>query len=383
MAQALSIDWHDTDVDVTAIERQLSRLWAQTAQDGRASSFVRTSILNLVVFTDSESGAHRILDSLDRLPARHPSRVIILVGDRMSQGSSIDAEVSVLSRPAAQNAPLVSYEQLIVTAHGRAADHLSSVVIPLLMPELPTYLWWSGQPPFGHRMFHRLLSVADQLVIDSAEFRSPGDGLADVARICAGRQGVNDFHWARLTPWREILAQFFDGPTWAPYAKGVISLKLTFGQGGNGVSATAGTLLLLGWAASHLGWEPETTLDAVVVRDVAMSVLQGDRLIPIELHFHDRGPQAAGKLMGIELVSQPKGEQPARFTVERTEDLQHTHVSMKIHGGPEISRVVPLGTKGDVELLAEELEMAGHDRLYDVVVETASRVAGREVWVPT
>jgi glucose-6-phosphate dehydrogenase assembly protein OpcA len=276
------------------------------------------------------------------------------------------------------------YEEIVVTGHGRVADHLGSVVRPLLLPELRTYLWWPGQPPFGHRMFHNLLRMADQLVVDSAQFSLPGDGLANLARLTRAQQGVNDFNWGRLTSWREIAAQFFDGPTWLPYVHDIRSITLDFGSGGQDHRrATAGTLLLLGWVATQLGWEPETTLDGMAEDNLTISALQGDRLIEIRLQFHDRGPKAAGRLVGVEIVSQPRNLPPARFLVERLEDLDHAHVTMKIHEGQEIRRVVPLNLKSDADLLTDELELAGHDVLYESVVDMASRMAGREIWVPT
>jgi hypothetical protein len=33
-------------------------------------------------------------------------------------------------------------------------------------------------------------------------------------------------------------------------------------------------------------------------------------------------------------------------------------------------------------VLVDELELVGHDELYDRVVDMASRMAGREVWMP-
>jgi glucose-6-phosphate dehydrogenase assembly protein OpcA len=257
------------------------------------------------------------------------------------------------------------------------------VVVPLLMPELKTYLWWPGQPPFGHRIFHRLLNVADQLVLDSAQFTSPGDGFANLTQICLGRQGVKDLNWGRLTPWREIVAQFFDGQNWLPYASGIRSVRVEFGAGGSDFPrVTAGTLLLVGWVASYLGWEPETTLDGLAQRDVTLAVLQGERIIPIEIQFRDHGPDARCRLMALELVSQPKGLPPARFSVERLEDMGNARVSMQVHEGTEICRVVTLDLRDDVELLADELDAARHDQLYDQVVHMASRMAGREIWIP-
>jgi hypothetical protein len=139
---------------------------------------------------------------------------------------------------------------------------------------------------------------------------------------------------------------------------------------------------MLGWVASRLGWRSETTLEGLLQGNTAMSVLQGDHVVPIQLRLEDRGSEAAGRLMRVELVSHPQGLQPARFGVDRSDDLDHVRVTMQIHGDAEITRTVPLERKTDMELLAAELELAGQDRLYQEVVDMASKLAGREVWVP-
>jgi glucose-6-phosphate dehydrogenase assembly protein OpcA len=321
-----------------------------------------------VVYTDGQESADRVHQTLERLGRRRPSRTIVLIADRLTPQTGVDASTVVECRPVEEGRALC-YEEIVVTAHGRAADHLGSVVVPLLMPELPTFLWWPGQPPFGHRVFHRLLIMANQLVVDSIEFQSPGDGLANIARISAGNQGVNDLHWARLRPW-------------LPYARAIRSLRMEFGAG-QPTRTTASVLLMLGWMGAHLGWEPETTLDALATQDVSLTATQGDRLIELDIRVRDRGDKAAGRPMLIEMVSQPRGEPPARFRVERSQDLLSAEVSTEVHDGAAISRVVPIELSDEVELLADELEVAGHDCLYESVARMASRMAGRELWVPT
>lgn len=373
--------WRGSDVDATTIERQMASLWHQVREESAFSGAIRTSILNLVVYTTSREEAMQVSHELRACSQRQPSRTIILVADRLKPGSSLDAEVSV--RCGGGSSRPLCYEEIMITGRGRVADHLASVVIPLLMPQLPTYLWWPGQPPFSHRMFNRMLAIADQLVIDSAQFTSPGDGLANMARLCQAKQGVNDFNWGRLTPWREVIAQFFDGQAWLPYIHGVRSVRLEFGSGSHDHRrGTASVLLMLGWVGSQLAWEPETTLDGLISENTTLTVLQGDRIIDIDLEFADHGSDLAGQVSGVEIVSQPHGLQPARFTVQRPEDLEHAEVTVKVLDGALIRRVVPLQVKTDAELLTDELELAGHDVLYERVIDMASRMAGRELWTP-
>ncbi|HZU11656.1 MAG TPA: glucose-6-phosphate dehydrogenase assembly protein OpcA [Chloroflexota bacterium] len=359
-------------------------LWKEVTAETALPGAVRTSILNLVIYAGSAERAERLKKELAGQPRRHGSRTILLIADRDRPGSSVDAASSVRCSASQPDSPPLCYEEITITGVGKVADHLASVVVPLLVAELPTFLWWPGQPPFGHRLFNQMLGVADQLLIDSSHFDSPGDGLAHLARLCRARQGVNDLNWGRLAPWREVIAQFFDGAAWQPYAYGLRSLHLIFGSGTNSARrATATTLLLAGWIGSRLGWTPETTLDSLVSGASTLTVERGDRAIDVTTEFQDAGEKMAGLLIGVELVSQPKGLAPARFAVKRLEDMEHACSTMNVHDGVQLQRVVPLHIETDAELLSQELEQSGHDTLYESVVGVASQLAGREVWVPS
>lgn len=380
MAEPTVATWEGIDVDTTVLESRMSQLFSEISNRDSYSGAMRTHIFNLVVYAADAQMFDHVQRSLQGLAHRHPSRAIILCSDRFNPRPSVDASIRVYCHEPAGIAPLC-HEQVLINAHGRAADHLANIVIPLLVAELRSYLWWPGQPPFGHRMFHRMLAVTDQLVVDSAEFASPGDGFANLARLCGRQQGVNDFNWARLRPWRDVITQFFDGPQWAPYAENIRSIRLEFGRRGDPSIVTSSALLLLGWLAQGLHWEPETTLDNLVTEDVTLAALHGERVIPVDIQFHDHGADSTARLMAVEVVSQPRGDQPARFTVRRTDDLEHACVCTAVHDGPEITRVVSLDLRTDPELLADELDLVGHDFLYERVVDMASRMAGREVWL--
>jgi glucose-6-phosphate dehydrogenase assembly protein OpcA len=221
--------------------------------------------------------------------------------------------------------------------------------------------------------------MSDHLVVDSVGFDSPGDGFANIHRLCSRHESVCDLNWSRLESWRGVITQLFDGPRFAPYAGAIRSLRIEFGRHGSAARVTSEALLLLGWLGNVLHWEPETTLDGLADGDLSLAALQGDHLITIDLHLKDHGEEAAGRLMAVEIVSEPNGTGQGRFTVTRTEDLKNAHARIHTEGG-EISRVVPLEARSDVELLADVLDTAGYDPFFDRVVDVAARMAGREVW---
>src|SRR5207245_4465671 len=85
--------------------------------------------------------------------------------------------------PVPEGARLVCYEQILVRARGNVDDRLASALIPLLVPDLPVFLWWTGTPPLGSRSFTDLLRLTDRLVVDSADFARPEATLPVIARI--------------------------------------------------------------------------------------------------------------------------------------------------------------------------------------------------------
>lgn len=375
------ISWDGTDVDTTTLESRLTELWKRLTAGSPHVHPVRTRIFNLVAFGQDETQTDGVCSCLDSLRHIHPSRTIVLQSDRLSPRSGVDASLTLSCERLSDTVPSCCHERIVLKVRGRAADHLAGVVSPLLLPALPTYLWWPGQPLFGHRVFHRLLAITHQLLVDSAQFETPGDGLADLANIATGRHGVNDINWARLTPWRDVIAQFFDGSELRAHARSIRTLRLELGEGqGDNTRATAGVLLMLGWLAAQLGWVPETTLDRPVSGDIGLAALDGERVIPVELVIRDHGPQAACRLMGITIEAQPSGGERATFRVERSRDLLHLSIATEVSGREAIRRVVPLNIDEDSDLVAQELEVVGKDRLYEAVVREASRMAGREVW---
>src|SRR5439155_26403871 len=160
----------------------------------------------LIVYADREPHARRAAQSISDLARRHRSRAIVLLADRRAREGA-DARIEMHSHlPTVDGAAKqVCYEQILVRARGDSDDRLASAVIPLLVPDLPVFLWWTGNPPFGRRHFEGLTALADRLIFDSADFARPDQVLPAIARVseqARGRFGITDLNWTRLTPWR-------------------------------------------------------------------------------------------------------------------------------------------------------------------------------------
>ena len=86
-------------LDVEIVERELAELWAQTI-DRREPDFDDTTVLrarvaNLLVFVANESLLSETDPLMQELTTRHPSRVLLMMGDR--QAANVDIEMFVSS----------------------------------------------------------------------------------------------------------------------------------------------------------------------------------------------------------------------------------------------------------------------------------------------
>src|SRR5205814_442070 len=94
-----------------------------------------------------------------------------------------------------------------------------SAVLPLLVSDLPVYLWWRAVPPLADKVFTRLVEMANRVIIDSAIFADPHGDLVSLAVLLRDRPkwtAISDLNWSRLTTWRQLIAGFYDVAEYRP-----------------------------------------------------------------------------------------------------------------------------------------------------------------------
>ena len=362
--------WGTRAEGVSALERELGRLrrsmGAQAKEHG--VPVARASVLNLVVFATREIHARRAAKTVDELASRHPSRAIVVVTDRDRGASAPELEMHC-HLPRQDGANQVSYEQILIRARGDADRRLVSAVIPLLLPDLPVFLWWTETPPLDAAYFDELLGLADRLIVDSADFSRPDRTLPRlhaVARAGHGRYGLTDFNWTRLTPWRELTSQFFDVPAWRPFLDGVTGIRVGFAVEADGREIhPSQALLFIGWLASRLGWRATGPLAPSEAGGLLFTMRRPDgTAIHIRVRPRFMRGLEEGDLSGLRIQAEHSG-QHAEFVVKRAESGGHATTLVTIGGRGIAERNVPLGRPGVSDLLGEELTIARSDAIYE------------------
>jgi glucose-6-phosphate dehydrogenase assembly protein OpcA len=340
---------------------------AHAKEQGR--TVARAAVLNLVVYADRQEHARRAAATTARLSDRHPSRAIIVFGDRVPGRADIAVELRC-HVPRSDDSAQVCYEQIFARVHGNADDRVASVVIPLLVPDLSVFLWWTGTPPEEAKRFDDLVAIADRLIIDSADFARPDHTLpllADLATTHHGRRfGITDLNWTRLTPWRELIAAFFDVDIWRPALEAVIGARVGFGVDADGRAIhPSQALLLVGWLASRLGWRVTERFAPSEAGGLLFKMARRDGA-PVDVRVRPRFERGIepGDTSGFRLQARHDGDL-YEFVLKRAPDPRHVTATVVVNGETRSLRILPLPTLGIDELLREELSIVGSDHVFE------------------
>ncbi|MGI8973621.1 MAG: glucose-6-phosphate dehydrogenase assembly protein OpcA [Gaiella sp.] len=190
---------------VAEVERELSAHRCRQQADDTPE--LRTSTMTHVVWAPPEwlDRAHGVLSGLAE---RHPARTIVLVPERRGT-AGVEAKASVRDFSIGEGREVLS-EVIELRLRGGAVDHPASLVLPLLISDLPAFCRWRGEPGWGGDALEELVSVCDRLVVDSDEWRSPGRGYAELVGLF-DRIVVSDLAWRRGLRARSALAELWPG----------------------------------------------------------------------------------------------------------------------------------------------------------------------------
>jgi glucose-6-phosphate dehydrogenase assembly protein OpcA len=253
---------------IREIEREVATMRISPGSD---LPLQRTSVMTHTAWVPPE-WVEAAEDVLAGLAERHPSRTIVLV-PVPDEEDGLEADVAVESFNASEGRQICT-ETIRIRLKGNRAEVPASVVQPLFLPDLPTFLRWRGVPEFGSAPFESLVDVVDRLIVDSTEWPDLPASYASLAGIF-DRIVVSDIAWARTSRWRTQLASLWPG------IADVKKIRVT------GTAAQAH--LLAGWLRSRLDraieleHEPADTLKGVDLDGEAAPFPPGDPPTPSDL----------------------------------------------------------------------------------------------------
>lgn len=365
----LALTWSGRAVDIGRIEAELGKLRYMAAGerspgDGFA---LRTSLLNMVVYAEREEKTDFASRVIEDLASHHPSRALIILARPSGGESHIEAHLAAhchISRSLEQS---VCCEEISLKVAGRAAMHLRSVIVPLLVPDLPVYAWWTEPLPADPHLLLQLMETADHVTVDSALFE---DQLGDLLRLAelAGqsRTTIGDLNWRRLEPWRDFFDRQQNIAEMRHHLSSVKSVEIRYASG-HGPHKPAQAFLLLTWLARELGWDTPS-LAAHGAQRLTFRAGEG-RQISAYLHAVKYPVVEHGSLVSVKIACESETAS-ALLSISRTGDPFHLTVRTE-HRGGAIEEHVRFEHAGPSALLMLELDAAPHDPEYSNLLRYA------------
>ncbi|HEX9038822.1 MAG TPA: glucose-6-phosphate dehydrogenase assembly protein OpcA [Ktedonobacterales bacterium] len=387
-------------VEPNTIETELDNDWRTAnarslASGGQAAA--RTSVLTLVIYSDNDTQAQRGLASVRTLTGQYPSRCVVIAPLRDEpDGKALEAFIQTRAEGLSGG---VSYgEEIVLRATPSASEHLAGAILPLILSGLPAFLWWQGEPPWRAPLFEATIDGFDRLLVDTCEMRQSEQALValdDVVRRKKASTAITDFSFARLNPWRELAAQFFDSDELLAYVHGIDRVSIEYAAGEiNQPSNASQAYYFAGWLASRLGWtllgasasQPvegarEHTLRDAVGRKISLEInpRYGTPVTPwFELSSREPDGKTVGPgaLMSIYLRAQHDGAS-ATFSVAReTTDLRNASTSCHAPQVSMPSQTIDMPSLGETASLGAELQGAGHDIVFEEALAVAAQLLG-------
>ncbi|HJQ31159.1 MAG TPA: glucose-6-phosphate dehydrogenase assembly protein OpcA [Pyrinomonadaceae bacterium] len=368
-------------IDPAKLERELNAMWAEmsapTGETENAAAqqagVVRACVLNLVVYAGGPEERAEVDELLGDIVERHPCRAIVLAADRAAGEPRLEAFISTRCQLSSRGAKRICGEQITIEAAGSAADTASTAVAPLLVPDVPVFLWWKDIPHYEDRLFARLAEMADRVVIDSASFDRPHEDLRRLARLLeGGGLRLSDLNWGRLTSWRSLVAGFWDVADYRESLAQVEKVVIGYDPPDRSHEEIAPkALLALGWIASCLGWEPSGVAPSFEGGRSTFRLRGGGRDIEALLAATDDVAGRDGWLTSL-TISTASGDE---FYVELLYEEHKLRTGARLGGGGHaVGRVLNYQAHTEGQRLSAELDILSRDEVYERAALFAARM---------
>lgn len=290
--------------------RQISQALLESRDNAPQAS---GRVLTLIVVASINDDVEDIISATEAAAHEHPARVLVMLTGPTTGDPRLDAEVLVAGDSGAA-------EMVVMRLEGEIANHLESVVTPLLLPDTPIVVWWPSAAP-ANPSEHPVGRIAQRRITDALnDTRS----LVLSARRENYSPGDSDLIWSRITHWRGIVASSLE-----QRPKDILRARV-YGQANH-----PSVDIAAGWLADRLGVE--------IIRASAD---------PVE--------EEASREAGHFGISRLELEQEDGVIVVSVVDYRTIRLS--VPGRPD--SLVALSRRGIAECLAEEMRHLDPDTAY-------------------
>ena len=364
------------EVDIAAIERELTQLWKRASEEAVAegSPVVRACSLNFVIVADGSERTPGLEEIISQVTVDHPGRIMVVSIDRRSGTPGINAWVSARCSLPVPGGKQVCCEQINLTASGTDSNRVPSIVTSLLVPDIPTIVLWKAPLDAHDVILQRLSRVADRVLIDSSEELHPATSLASWGTFVEEEGSLTafgDLAWTHLTQWRSVLAQAFQPEEVRQHFSSIESVTIEYSSTSSPMhSGLSQSFLAVAWLAQALQWVTVHSLKEKRDGEHYAMFRLGEQAIAVRIIPATPGGERPGGIESMILHFADGGEISHR--TGKQEGCIRRKSSFAASGTDD--SVVSLHQKTEEELVSNELEVLYHDSGYEASMSLLTRL---------
>jgi glucose-6-phosphate dehydrogenase assembly protein OpcA len=344
---------NESFIDVPAIEKELKKLWTDmSTQHAQQEAVTRACVHNLIVYAPGERSDAEVNATVAEVTVQNPGRVFILLADTSIKEKKVSAWVSAQCYRTSGMRQQVCCEQIMVRAHGESVQELPSILEPLMIPDLPVFVWWRASVS-NEKVFNDLLEFAARTIIDSA-IQDSNQSIQEIIQTLVHNMPVcafSDLNWARITIWRELIARLFDASDTRSLLNEISRVEISSAN-----TLSLQPLFIVSWLGCRLKWR----IDSKILKDA-----DNIRLRFIDGNNHNVDvviSKGTRPLENVRLVTDSK-----IFTVSCSEEAFRSEVSLQ--GKVMFTQDKKIVALTEADLLRKELQIVGRDVGYEQMIQ--------------
>ena len=353
--------------------------------------------MNLVVVARQPEVGERAAETIQRLTGRHPSRTLIVLSADPDGPPWLEARIQAHCVLPREDAPETCTELIFLTAGGETGRHLTALVEPLLVHDLPVTVWWPGEPPLDREPARDLLEGTDRLVIDGSVLV----GRRAPAAVPAGRavRRVPAAVDPRLRARPPVALAGGDRvglrpaglhavPRLDPPDRGDLRDPRRDRRPGHDQRRQAAVPRRVARLAARACGSPRRSTPVELKSPAPPRPRPGDRA-PLHRGLAGRlrgsggevavvmrpiaSTMPAGTTLRVEILAERRGSE---LRTDVTAEADNVHVHTWLDGVQAIDRTFKAPRRGEVDLLGEALETGGRDPLAVDTIRKAAQLIG-------
>ncbi len=195
-----------TSIAAADIESELTKLW----EAQREKNKIKACLFNLVLFSQDSRRTNYFRELIRSTIEKFPCRILFIEGDEVNSGDRLGIQVS--NQTILRGDSLIACDQINVQASRNQYVRIPFLIIPHLIADLPLYLLWGQDPMSDHIILPKLLPLATRLIFDSEctqNLQTFSQRLLSKLPEMSHLE-LMDMNWARLSGWRDAIANVFE-----------------------------------------------------------------------------------------------------------------------------------------------------------------------------